>query len=133
MRLTMGSARERHAALEQLLDKERFIGVRVFAPSRERLFELWGDVSEFLIAEAKRQPTGWPTLGHRYSKRINIAGEQLIQVILPMVADDGSLAGYVEGISRIIAEALLGQQQQIRTAAIAGAASVLAATVLLYP
>jgi len=133
MRLTTGSAQESHAALEQLLDKEGFIGVRVFAPNRERLFERWGDVPEFLVAEAKQQPTRWPAIGHSHSKRINIAGEQLIQVVLPMVADDGSLAGYVEGVSRVTAEALLGQQQQIRTAAIAGAASVLAATVLLYP
>lgn len=133
MRLTTGRSQESHAALEQLLDKEGFIGVRVFAPNRERLFERWGDVPEFLVAEAKQQPTRWPVVGQSHSKRINIAGEQLIQVILPIVADDGSLAGYVEGVSRVTAEALLGQQQQIRTAAIAGAASVLAATVLLYP
>lgn len=133
MRLTTGRSQESHAALEQLLDKEGFIGVRVFAPNRERLFERWGDVPEFLVAEAKQQPTRWPVVGQSHSKRINIAGEQLIQVILPMVADDGSLAGYVEGVSRVTAKALLGQQQQIRTAAIAGAASVLAATVLLYP
>lgn len=133
MRLTTGRSQESHAALEQLLGKEGFIGVRVFAPNRESLFERWGDVPEFLVAEAKQQPTRWPVVGQSHSKRINIAGEQLIQVILPMVADDGSLAGYVEGVSRVTAKALLGQQQQIRTAAIAGAASVLAATVLLYP
>lgn len=133
MRLTTGGAQESHGALEQLLDNEGFIGVRVFAPSKERLFERWGDVPEFLVAEAKQQPTRWPAIGHSHSKRINIAGEQLIQVVLPMVADDGSLAGYVEGVSRVTTEALLGQQQQIRTAAIAAAASVLAATVLLYP
>lgn len=133
MRLTTGSAQESHAALEQLLDKERFIGVRVFAPNRESLFERWGDVPEFLVAEAKRQPTRWPAIGQSHSKRIDVAGEQLIQVVLPMTADDGSLAGYVEGVSRVTAEVLLGQQQQIQTAAIAGAASVLAATVLLYP
>lgn len=133
MRLTTGGAQESHAALEQLLDKERFIGVRVFAPSRERLFERWGDIPEFLIAEVKRQSNPWPAIGHSHSKRIDVADEQLIQVVLPMTAEDGSLAGYVEGVSRVTAEALLGQQQQIQTAAIAGAASVLAATVLLYP
>lgn len=133
MRLTTGSAQESHAALEQLLDKERFIGVRVFAPSRERLFERWGDVPEFLIAEGKRQSNPWPAIGHSYSKRIDVAGEQLIQVVLPMTAADGSLAGYVEGVSRVTAETLLGQQQQIQTVAIAGAVSVLAATILLYP
>jgi len=133
MRLTTGSAQESHAALEQLLDKERFIGVRVFAPNRERLFERWGDVPEFLIAEGKRQSNPWPAIGHSHSKRISVAGEQLIQVVLPMTADDGSLAGYVEGVSRITAETLLGQQQQIQTVAIAGAVSVLAATILLYP
>lgn len=133
MRLTGGSPQESHSALERLLDKERFIGVRVFAPDRERLFERWGDAPEILIAEAKRQSNPWPAIGHSHSKRISIAGEQLIQVVLPMVADDGSLAGYVEGVSRVTAEALSNQQQQIQTAAIAGAVSVLAATVLLYP
>jgi len=133
MRLSGGSPQESHAVLERLLDKERFIGVRVFGPDRERLFERWGDVPEFLLAEAKRQSNPWPTIGHSHSKRINVAGEQLIQVVLPMAADDGSLAGYVEGVGRVTAEALLGQQQQIQTATFAAAASVLAATLLLYP
>lgn len=133
MRLNSGSAQESHAALERLLDKERFIGIRVFAPNRETLFERWGDAPQYLIAEAKRQSNPWPALGNSHSKRINVADEQLIQVVLPMVADNGSLAGYVEGVGRVTSAALSGQQQQIQAAAIAAAASVLAATVLLYP
>lgn len=50
-----------------------------------------------------------------------------------MAADNGSLAGYVEGVGRVTSAALSGQQQQIQAAAIAAAASVLAATLLLYP
>lgn len=55
MRLNCGSAQESHAALERLLEKARFMGIRVFAPNRETLFERWGDAPQYLIAEAKRQ------------------------------------------------------------------------------
>lgn len=133
MQLALDGAEARHGSLEQMLDKERFVGIRVFDRKQELLFERWGDIPKPLIAAAKMQSHPWPALEHSHSKRINVAKEQLIQVVLPMAFDDGRLAGYIEGIGRVTAEALTVQQEQIEAAAITAAVSVLAAAILLYP
>jgi HD-GYP domain-containing protein (c-di-GMP phosphodiesterase class II) len=57
----------------------------------------------------------------------------LIQVVLPLLAKDGSLAGYVEGVSRVTAEMRQGQREQIWNTSATAVVSVLAAAVLLYP
>jgi HD-GYP domain-containing protein (c-di-GMP phosphodiesterase class II) len=126
-----GSAAD-HSEIEQLLTNE-FVGIRVFSPAREILFEQWRSVPDALLAAAQNQPHPWPGAGSGHSKRIEVAGEELIQVVIPMVAQDGSLAGYVEGITRLTPEAIRVRQQGIRSVSIATALSVLVAASLLYP
>jgi len=62
-----------------------------------------------------------------------VSGERLIQVVLPLFGSDDSLAGYVEGVSRLDEESLLAQREQVRAAALTATLSVLLTALLLYP
>ena len=42
MQLTMSATSNEHASLEQLLNRDQLIGIRVFSRDKEMLFERWG-------------------------------------------------------------------------------------------
>jgi len=127
-----GEKKGDHPAISQLLTDE-FVGVRVFSPSTEILFDAWRPLPEPLKEVAQQQLHPWPIPPGSHSERIAVAGEELIRVVLPMTSDDGRLAGYVEGVSRLPGSALQERELQIRGAALTAAISVLAAALLLYP
>ena len=124
---------EEHGALSRLLDRTRFVGIRVFSPSRVLIYETWEDIPAVLVAAAKSRPHDWPERGQSHHNGIEVAGERLIQVVLPLSGTDGSLVGYVEGVSRLDAESLQAQREQIRAAALTATLSVLLTALLLYP
>ncbi|MFZ2853812.1 MAG: HD domain-containing phosphohydrolase [Rhodocyclaceae bacterium] len=121
-----------HPAISQLLTDE-FVGIRVFAPNAEILFDVWRPLPEPLKEVARQQRHPWPIPPGSHSRRIPVASEELVQVILPMTANDGRLAGYVEGISLVSRPALQERKLQTRWAALTASISVLAAALLLYP
>ena len=57
----------------------------------------------------------------------------MIQVVLPLLGQDGNLKGYLEGVSRLDEQALQAQREQVLNGALTAAISVLAAAFLLYP
>ncbi len=128
-----GKAQEEHGTLNRLLDRTRFVGIRVFSPNRVLIYETWGDIPAALVAAAKSRPHDWPERGQSHRNWIEVAGERMIQVVLPLSGTDGSLAGYVEGVSRLDAESLQAQREQIRAGALTATLSVLLTTLLLYP
>ena len=121
-----------HPAISQLLTDE-FVGIRVFAANGENLFDAWGPLPEPLKEAVRAINHPWPLPKTRDSKRIAIAGEELVRVILPMATSDGRLAGYVEGVSRVSPSALQDRKLQIRGAVLAASISVFVAALLLYP
>lgn len=127
-----GEKGDEHPAISQLLSDE-FVGIRVFAPNTELLFDVWRPLPESLKEVARQQRHPWPIPPGSHSKRIRIAGEELVQVIQPMVTNDGRLAGYVEGISLVSRSSLQERKLQIRGAVLTAVISVLAAALLLYP
>lgn len=127
-----GEKDDEHPAISQLLTDE-FVGIRVYAPNSEILLDVWRPLPEPLKEVARQQRHPWPIPSGSYSKRIPIAEEELVQVILPMTTNDGRLAGYVEGISQVSRAALQERKLQIRWAALTASISVLVATLLLYP
>lgn len=132
MLLDAGTA-DGHSALARLLDRTRFVGIRVFSRDARLAYETWADVPTSVIEPVRSHSHVWPTLGTVHRNRIEIAGEHLIQVLLPLTANDGRLIGYLEGIYRLDRETLRHQREQIRNGAVTAAASVAAAGVLLYP
>lgn len=127
-----GEKGDGHSAISQLLTDE-FVGIRVFSPNAEMLFDIWRPLPETLKEVARQQRHPWPIPPNSHSKRIPVAGEELVQVILPITANDGRLAGYVEGISLVSRSALQERKQQIRWAALTASISVFMAALLLYP
>jgi HD-GYP domain-containing protein (c-di-GMP phosphodiesterase class II) len=132
MQVAISGEKTEHPAISQLLTDE-FVGVRVFSASTEILFDAWRPLPEPLKEFAQQQLHPWPKPPGSHSKRIPVADEELVQVILPMTTNDGRLVGYVEGISLVSQSALHDRNLQTRGAALTATISVLAAALLLYP
>ena len=133
MQMAVAKVPEEHGALNRLLDRTRFVGIRVFSPDRTLIYETWEDIPAALITAARAAQHDWPGQGQSHQNWIKVSGERLIQVVLPLFAKDGALAGYLEGVSRLDEKTLQAQAEQIRNAALTAAVSVLVTALLLYP
>lgn len=125
----------KHAALERLLDRSRFVGIRVFSPDKALIYETWEDIPPFLTTAVRsgQHQHDWPGLGQSHRNWIDAAGERLIQIVLPLFEKDGKLAGYLECIDRFDEETLQAQREQVRNGALTASLSVLVTALLLYP
>lgn len=130
--MSVGSPAD-HGELNRLLDRNRFIGIRVFANDKRLVYESWEDVSAALIEAAKSRQHDWPERGQSHTNWIEASEDRLIQVILPLFGTDGALAGYLDGVSRLDRKALESQRAQIRNGALTASLSVLVTALLLYP
>lgn len=122
-----------HGDLNQLLDRNRFIGIRIFGKDKRLIYESWEDAPEILIEAAKSTHHVWPERGRSHTSWIEASNERLIQVVLPLSGADGELAGYLEGVNRLDRKTLETQRAQIRSGALTAALSVLITAILLYP
>ena len=126
-------ASTQHDALNRLLDRTRFVGIRVFSPGRAMIYETWQDIPPGLIDAARSRQHEWPGRGQSHQNWIEVAGERLIQVVLPLYGKDGTLVGYLEGVSRLGEQTLRAQREQVWNGALTAALSVLVTAFLLYP
>lgn len=122
-----------HDALNRLLDRTRFVGIRVFSTGKALIYEAWSDIPVALRDAARSLPHEWPVRGQSQQSRIAFAGEHLIQIVLPLSGKDGTLLGYLEGISRLDEQTLRAQREQARNSALTAIVSVLVTSFLLYP
>ena len=124
-----------HEALNELLDRSRFVGIRVFGSDKSLIYETWANVPSVLMDSVRsgHHQHDWPERDQSHQRWIDVAGERLIQVVLPLVGKDGRLAGYLEGVSRLDEQTLQAQADQIRNGALTAAISVLVTAFLLYP
>lgn len=124
-----------HDALNRLLDRTRFIGIRVYRPGRVLIYETWEDIPSALIDAARSHlhDQDWVEQSQSHQNWIRVEGERLIQVVLPLIDKNGHVVGYLEGISRLDKETLQAQREQIRNGALTAVASVLITALLLYP
>lgn len=122
-----------HDALNRLLDRTHFVGIRVFNPEKTLIYETWEDIPADLITAARSRQHDWPERGQHHQNWIVAAEERLIQVVLPLFGQDGTLLGYLEGVNRIDEQTLQVQRVQARNGALTAVASVLITAFLLYP
>lgn len=130
--ISAGSSTD-HGDLNRLLDRNRFIGIRIFGKDKRLIYEFWEDVPSVLIDAAKSRQHEWPERGRSHTNWIEASDERLIKVVLPLSGTDGELAGYLEGVNRLDRKALETQRAQIRSGALTAALSVLITAILLYP
>ena len=130
--ISAGSSTD-HGDLNRLLDRTRFIGIRIFGKDKRLIYESWEDVPGVLIEAAKSKQHEWPVRGRSHTSWIEASDERLIQVVLPLSGADGELAGYLEGVNRRDSKTLETQRVQIRSGALTAAISVLLTAILLYP
>ncbi|MBL0144247.1 MAG: HD-GYP domain-containing protein [Betaproteobacteria bacterium] len=133
MQALLDGEEEHHAELTALLDRTRFVGIRVFRPDMATAFEAWAKIPPALIAASRSTSLDWPATGQSRRLRVDFDGERLILVRLPLTANDGRLVGYIDGVTRVDGEAVDVQRQHARTAALISVTSVGLATFLLYP
>lgn len=124
---------ESHTELRHLLDRNRFVGIRVFGQDRKLTYEIWESIPPALIDAVRVQQHDWPKQGKSQKTWIKIGKEQLIQVVLPLFGERDTLIGYVEGISRIDDLTVHIQREQVRNSALTAVISVLGTSILLYP
>lgn len=126
---------EKHVVLERLLDRSRFVGIRVFGPDKAPIYETWADIPPVLIDTVRfgQHQHDWPGPGQSHRNWIDAAGERMIQIVLPISKKDGNLAGYLECIDRIDGATLQAQREQVRNGALTASMAVAVTTLLLYP
>ena len=122
-----------HGALDSLLDRNRFVGIRVFNSERALIYETWADIPSVLVDAARSRPHDWPERGQSHRNWIDVDRERLIQDVLPLFGTNGRLAGYVESVGRLDEQTRRAQTEQIRNGALTAAMSVLITAMLLYP
>lgn len=132
VRIASVMAQEDHSEIDRLFDQIGFLGVRVFDRDRRVLLERWGKAPTPIISGVNGQIHVWPSLGGSHSSRFLIQDIEIIRVILPL-AEEGRLVGYVEGISKVAAEEISRQRQQIVDSSVMTGVSVIVAAALLYP
>jgi flagellar basal-body rod protein FlgB len=67
-------APEEHAALSRLLDRTRFVGIRVFSADRTLIYETWEDVPVALIDAARSRQHDWPERGQSHQNWVEVGG-----------------------------------------------------------
>lgn len=130
--ISTGSSAD-HGNLNWLLDRNHFIGIRIFGNDKKLIYEFWADAPTVLIDAVRSRQHEWPGRGSSHTSWIEASDERLIQIVLPLSGADGELAGYLEGINRRDRKTLETQQAQIRSGALTAALSVLITAILLYP
>ncbi len=123
----------KHEELEKLLDRNQFVGIRIFAVDTALVYETWADIPQAVINAARSQKHEWPVPGDVHRHWSNVAGQQLIQVVLPLTGKDGALDGYLESVTRLDEKTLQTQRDQIFNGVLTAAISILITAVLLYP
>ena len=123
----------RHAALARLLDRVRFVGIRVFDATGALAYEAWETVPSRLVEAVRSRSHAWPRQGQSHREAVDIDAERLILVTLPLTASDGRLLGYVESVSRLDASTLQAQHDRARNAALTSGTSVVVTVLLIYP
>lgn len=131
--LSRGESPEDHSALTALLDKNNFVGIRVFDVKKELVYETWTTLPPGVADGLRLRRHDWPALGRDHRNRIHIGNEHLIQVIIPLAKESGGLGGYLEGTYRIDEGTLANQKQQILDGVLTAVVAVFSTALLLYP
>ena len=131
--LSRGESPENHSALTALLDKNNFVGIRVFDVKKELVYETWTTLPPGVADGLRLRRHDWPALGRDHRNRIHIGNEHLIQVIIPLAKESGGLDGYLEGTYRIDEGTLANQKQQILDGVLTAVVAVFSTALLLYP
>ena len=122
-----------HEALDALRNRGQLIGVRVFNPGGTIFYENWVGTPSTIVETIRQQETEWPAAGKTQRSWIELKGERLIRVVLPVVSSNGILVGYMEGTNLLDSVALRTQKEQVLSGVLAAVLSVVTTTFLLYP
>ena len=124
---------EGHEALASLPDRGRLVGIRVFNQGGKLFYESWAEIPKPFVDIVRLRRHDWPASGSIHRNWIAVPDERLIQVVQAITGKNGNLVGYLEGTSRLDAEMLRAQRDQILSGILTAVASVFATTLLLYP
>lgn len=133
LRVVTTDATGDHGELVRSLDRSRLVGIRVYRADRFLSYEVWADIPAALVEAGRGHPPDWPAPTQSAHHWIDVAGERLVRVVLPLPGNTSEAVAYLEGVTRVDAESLRAQKLQARDAALTAILSVLLAALLLYP
>ena len=122
-----------HGELTRLVERNQFVGIRIFGTDQRALYETWADVPAALMDVARRQRHDWPRPREDHRHWTDVAGQRIIQVVLPLTDRGGQLSGYLEAVTRLDEAAVQSQRDQIRNSVLTAVLAVLVTAVVLYP
>ena len=131
--LSRGKSPEDHSALSALLDRNNFVGIRVFDIKKDLVYETWVTLPPGVAAGLQKRRYDWPAPGRDHRARIRIGDEHLIQVVIPLAGESGGLNGYLEGTYRIDGRTLADQKERVLDGVLTAVVAVLSTALLLYP
>jgi|CXWL01.1.fsa_nt_gi HD-GYP domain-containing protein (c-di-GMP phosphodiesterase class II) len=122
-----------HPELVSLLDKSSFVGIRIFDISGKVLMEAWGSETTNLRSFVQVHKHDFPKPGKHHSNWVINEGEDLVQVVIPLLDSGGIAEAYFEGIYRLDAGTQYARKYQPRSAVLTSFAALISALLLLYP
>lgn len=122
-----------HPELAKLLEKSSFMGIRIFDLSGKVLMEAWASSATKLQSALAAHQHDFPKPGKHHNNWIISEGEDLVQVVIPLLDPRSMTEAYFEGIYHLDAGTQYARKHQARSAALTSFAAVILTLILLYP
>lgn len=127
---------ERLAELRQQAEefvREHFVVVELYDAAEEKMLEAVNPAYEALERQLKGYTHAFPRDSHHHYQKLEIGDTTVVQVLVPVKAKGGGIAGYFEGVFVVAPEELARLRANLLRSLLVVLAAVLVTTVVLYP
>jgi putative nucleotidyltransferase with HDIG domain len=113
--------------------RQHFVVLEAYDQSEKKLFEVVNPAFEAIEKELGKYTHRFPNDGNNHYDKFKIAGETLVQILVPLKSKQGDRAGYFEAVFVIAQEDLRQLQNDLKVHVLIVLFCVLVTTLLLYP
>ena len=132
-KLLATDTRINHPELARLLANSSFSGIRIFDPAGKLLMEAWGNSTAKLRAYIAVHQHEFPEPGNFHNNWVKNDGEELVQVVIPLLSRNNKTDAFFDGIYRLDANTQYARKHQARSSVLISFFAVISASLLLYP
>lgn len=132
-KLVAADSQTNHPELARLLESASFSSIRIFDPSGKVLMQAWASSTTKLQSAISVHQHNFPKPGKYHHNWVVSEGEELVQVVIPLLDTRNKTEAYFEGIYRLDAGTQYARKHQARNAVLISFAAVISALLLLYP
>ena len=113
--------------------RHNFVVLEAYDQSEKKLFEAVNPAFEQIEKELAKHTHRFPNDGKNHYEKFKIAGETLVQILVPLKSKLGGSAGYFEAVFVIDKEDLKHLENDLKRNVLIVLLCVLGTTLLLYP